>query len=80
MQPYQTKTVYDSKTGEAITLHGVDARERLACGLATEFPMVAIECNADGSTSPEITGDGTGEAIPPIDSQKPKRGRKPKGE
>lgn len=65
MQPYQTKTVYDSKTGEAITLHGVDARERIACGLATEFPKTetVVESVIDEATE-----------------QKPKRGRKPKGE
>ena len=32
------KTVYDSKTGEAITLNKVDANERLAAGLATSTP------------------------------------------
>lgn len=64
MQPYQTKTVYDSKTGEAITLHGVDARERIACGLATEFPKA--------ETVVESVVEST--------EQKPKRGRKARGE
>jgi hypothetical protein len=32
------QTVYDSKTGEAITLNKVDARERLVAGLATSTP------------------------------------------
>ena len=32
------KSVYDSKTGEAITLNKVDANERLAAGLATAIP------------------------------------------
>jgi hypothetical protein len=32
------KTVYDSKTGEPITLNKVDANERLAAGLATATP------------------------------------------
>ena len=31
-------TVYDIKTGEAITLEPVDARERLQAGLATATP------------------------------------------
>jgi hypothetical protein len=38
------KTVYDSKTGEAITLNKVDANERLVAGLATSTPKpVEIE-------------------------------------
>jgi hypothetical protein len=35
------KTVYDSKTGEPITLNKVDANERLAAGLATATPKPA---------------------------------------
>lgn len=38
------QTVYDSKTGEPITLNKVDARERLVAGLATSTPKpVEIE-------------------------------------
>jgi hypothetical protein len=32
------QTVYDSKTGEPVTLNKVDARERLVAGLATATP------------------------------------------
>ncbi len=35
------QTVYDSKTGEPITLNKVDARERLVAGLATSAPKQA---------------------------------------
>ncbi len=34
------QTVYDSKTGEPITLNKVDARERLVAGLATSTPKL----------------------------------------
>jgi hypothetical protein len=32
------QTVYDSKTGEPITLNKVDAKERLTAGIATATP------------------------------------------
>ena len=60
-----TRTVYDATTGEAVTLHAVDARERLACGLATEFPKTEDEDKSQN-------GGSSGE--------KKKPGRKPKGE
>jgi hypothetical protein len=37
------QTVYDSKTGEPITLNKVDARERLVAGLANSTPKPIVE-------------------------------------
>jgi hypothetical protein len=46
------KTVYDSKTGEPITLNKVDANERLAAGLATATPkpVESVEVSVEPKT------------------------------
>lgn len=37
------RTVYDAKTGEPVTLNAIDAREWVACGLATETQGVKTQ-------------------------------------
>lgn len=53
--------------GSAIDIDGETAARMIARGCATEAPaeaMVAIEVKPDGTLSPEITGDGSGESLP----------------
>lgn len=54
-----------------ITRHGgASSAEREHPG--TGVPMEGVEVPADGTMSPEIVGDGSGEAMPPIEEEKPK--------
>ena len=70
------KTVYDSKTGEPVTLNAIDANQRVACGLATEQPnkhtknAPAPAAASSGSTEPETAAQiKAGNTIPQLKAE-----------